>query len=262
MKSTILTGLLTGLVVSCFTTATSCQPGYARNNSLVSKIPIAASLRGLASTRVDLSVLVASESGAIDPKAEDFYNQGEEKYAKRDYQGAIADFDRAIELNPNYFNAYIGRGNARDDSGDSRGAIADYDRALKISPNNASAYYNRGVTRSRLGDTQAALSDFTQALKINPNYASAYNNRGIARQSLGDSQGALADFEQAIKFNPNLPQAYGNRGNARERLGDKQGAIADIQKAAELFLQQGDKYNSVKARMKVKELQETPSIPQ
>jgi tetratricopeptide (TPR) repeat protein len=262
MKSTMLTGLLTGLVVSCLTTATSCQPGHARNNSLVSRIPIDGSLRGLASTRVDFPLRVAKEPEAIDPKAEEFYNQGEQKYGKKDYQGAIADFDRAIELNPNHWAAYIGRGNARDDSGDSRGAIADYDRALKIDPNNASAYYNRGVTQSRLGDNQAALSDFNQALKINPNYASAYNNRGIIRNSLGDKDGALADFEQAIKLNPNLPQAYGNRGNVRERLGDKQGAIADIQKAAELFQQQGDKYNYVKARMKVRELEETPSIPQ
>ncbi|MEO6862081.1 MAG: tetratricopeptide repeat protein, partial [Microcoleus sp.] len=119
MNSKILTRLLTGLVVSIVTSLINCQPSAARNNSLVSRIPINAS-------RIDVSVPVAIELSAIEQTAEEFYNQGVAKYNKRDYQGAIEAYDRAIKLNPNYVDAYVGRGNARDDSGDRQGAIADY----------------------------------------------------------------------------------------------------------------------------------------
>ncbi len=159
MNSKILTGLLTGLVISSVTSLINCQPSEARNNSLVSRIPINAS-------RVDVSVPVAIELSAAEQTAEEFYNQAREKYDKGDYQGAIEACDRAIGLNPNYVDAYIGRGNARDDSGDRQGAIADYDQALKIDPNYAFAYYNRGVTRLRLKDKQGATEDLQKAADL------------------------------------------------------------------------------------------------
>ena len=68
-----------------------------------------------------------------------------------------------MRINPNFAEAYTHRGNARDDLGDSQGALADYDRALQINPNFAAAYLNRGVTRYRLGETQSALADYTAA---------------------------------------------------------------------------------------------------
>ena len=45
--------------------------------------------------------------------AEKYFKLGLEKYDKKDYQGAIADYDKAIELNPKYFDAYYKRGNAK-----------------------------------------------------------------------------------------------------------------------------------------------------
>ena len=45
--------------------------------------------------------------------AEKYFKLGKQKYNKKDYQGAIADFDKAIELNPKYARAYYNRGNAK-----------------------------------------------------------------------------------------------------------------------------------------------------
>ena len=116
-----------------------------------------------------ISVQVPSASVVAETKAEDFLIQGEEKYDKGDYQGAIAAYTQAIVLNPNYPEAYNGRGKAR----------------------------------YRLGDYKAAVADFNEALRINPNYAEAYTNRGNARDDSGDSQGALADYTSALRINPN-----------------------------------------------------------
>jgi tetratricopeptide (TPR) repeat protein len=76
-----------------------------------------------------ISVQVPSASVAAATKAEDFLIQGEEKYDKGDYQGAIAAYTQAIVLNPNYAEAYNGRGNARYRLGENKAAVADFNEA-------------------------------------------------------------------------------------------------------------------------------------
>ena len=205
-------------------------------------IPINTSLRFLASAQVDLGAKVPSASVATGPKADDFFIQGGEKYQKEDYQGAIAAYERAIQLNPNYALAYNSRGAARYKLGDKQGAIDDYSRALRINPNLASTYSNRAAARGELGDKEGTISDFNRALQINPNFADAYLNRGMFRFArLKDYQGAIADYSQALRINPNYANAYFLRGNARSDSEAYQAAIEDYQKAADLFQQQGDK---------------------
>lgn len=129
--------------------------------------------------------------------ANDLLQQGGEKYKKGDYQGAIADYTKALQLNPKSAQAYNYRGNARLNLRDKQGAIDDYNQAIKLAPKSADAYNNRGDGRSALGDNQGAITDYNQAIQIDPYYAKAYANRGSARYSLGDRQDALADLQQA-----------------------------------------------------------------
>ena len=133
---------------------------------------------------------------------------------------------------------YFHRGINRHTSGDIKGAIAEYNQALKLRPNFAEVYYKRGISRYKLGDLKGAILDYNQAISLNPNYAGVYNNRGFTRHGLGDFKGAIKDFNQALKLNPNFPEAYQNRGITRNALGDKQGAIRDLNTAANLFQKQ------------------------
>ena len=173
------------------------------------------------------------------PEAGIYYNRGVVRSDLGQKQVAIADYDRAIAINPNFAQAYYNRGNAKSDLGQNQAAIADYDRAIAINPNFAQIYYNRGNVKSDLGQKQAAIADYDRAIVINPNLAAAYYNRGNAKYGLGQKWAAIADYDQAIVINPNLAQAYYNRGNAKYNLVQKQAAIIDLTKAAELFRQQG-----------------------
>ena len=149
-------------------------------------------------------------------------------------QAAIADCDRAIALNPNFAEAYSSRGNTKSDLGQKQAAIADYDRAIVINPNLAEAYNNRGIIKAVLGQKQSAISDYDRAITINPNFVEAYNGRAIVKFDLGQKQAAITDYNRAIAINPNYAEAYYNRGIAKTSLGQKQAAISDYDRAIEI----------------------------
>lgn len=74
--------------------------------------------------------------------AKDYYIKGCDKIDLKDYIGAIADFNKAIELNHEYINAYYNRGSAKGNLQDFRGAIADFNIAIKLNAKLAVAYYS------------------------------------------------------------------------------------------------------------------------
>ncbi len=179
----------------------------------------------LGSNRVTAKGLIQSNSRSM-PKnaivsqknAEYYRRSGVAKHDRGNYLGAIADLNRAIELDPNFARAYSNRGNTKDELGDSSGAIADYNRAIELNPKYDGAYLNRGITKYNLGDYQGSIADYNKLLKINPNNSDAYNARGVSRNKLGDYSGAIADFDRAVKINPNNSLALDNANGVRAAL--------------------------------------------
>ena len=176
--------------------------------------------------------------------AEAYNNRGIAKADSGDYQGAINDFDKAIELNPKQAGAHNNRGLAKGVSGDYQRAIIDFDKAVELNPQYAKAYYNRGIVKYASGDYQRAIDDYDKAIELNPQYAGAYYNRGITKGASDDYQGAIIDFDKAIELNPKQAEAHNNRGVAKRALGDYQEAIADSDKAIELNPQLAEAYRS------------------
>jgi tetratricopeptide (TPR) repeat protein/S1-C subfamily serine protease len=177
-------------------------------------------------------------------KAWAYSNRGLAKSDLGDKKGAIADYDTAIRINPQFSVAYVNRGLAKSALGDKKGAIADFDIAIRINPQLVEAYSNRGITKSDLGDRKGAVADFDTAIRINPQYALAYSNRGIVKSDLGDKKGAIADFDTAIRINPQLVEAYYNRGFDKSALGDKKGAISDYDTAIRINPQLVEAYSN------------------
>jgi tetratricopeptide (TPR) repeat protein/S1-C subfamily serine protease len=182
---------------------------------------------------------------AINPKDVVAYNnRGVVKSALGNKKEAIADYDRALAINPKYAEAYNNRGNAKDDLGDKKEAIADYDRAIAINPKHAEAYNNRGLVKSALGNKKEAIADYDRALAINPKYVVTYYNRGNAKSALGNKKEAIADYDRALAINPKYAEAYNNRGVAKSDLGNKQGAITDYDRAIAINSKYAEAYNN------------------
>jgi tetratricopeptide (TPR) repeat protein len=142
---------------------------------------------------------------------------------------------------------------------DYRGAVADYDRAILIDPNYAKAYSYRGFVKAgQLQDYRGGLTDLNRAIQLDPKLADAYMNRGqLKEQALHDVRGGLADYNLAIKLNPKFAIAYANRGILKhDLLRDRSGGIADLQQAIRLFQQQGDTENYQVVTEKLKKWQQ------
>src|SRR6266498_1237117 len=120
----------------------------------------------------DMSGQSAAASESASPAAEepdqDFVNRGIEKGKEGNLDGAIADFTRAIELNPKDDAPYYNRAQAKRLKNDTAGAIADYTRAIELKPDYARAYYNRAMVKKENGDATGAGADFKTAEKLDP----------------------------------------------------------------------------------------------
>ena len=149
-----------------------------------------------------------TKSIQLKPDASVYYNRGLAKNALSQHFVSIADYDRAIQLKPDYADAYVGRGNAKADLGQHYAAIADYDTAIKIKPDFVKAYYNRGNAKADLGQHFAAIADYDTAIKMKPDYAEAYYLRGLSKGLLGQHFAAIADYDTAIKMKPDFAKAY------------------------------------------------------
>ena len=185
----------------------------------------------------DLDGAIADYDRAIqiDPKAAAIYNnRGLAKQAKGDLDAAIADFNRAIQLNPKDTIAYSNRGNAKRDKGDLDGAILDYNRAIRLDPKYAYAYYNRGLAKKQKSDLDGAIADYNRVIELDRKFAKAYCDRGVAKRRKGDLDGAISDYDRTVELDPKYAIAYFNRGNAKDDRGDLEGAIADYNHGIEL----------------------------
>ena len=135
------------------------------------------------------------------------YNRGVSYRNKGDNEKALADYERALKLNPKYANAYNGRANIKADLGDLEGALSDYNRALKFEPKNARFLRNRGLTFVQKGSLSAALADYDRAIPLDRKNELLYYNRGQVYEKQGLITSAAADFRKALEIKPTLADA-------------------------------------------------------
>ena len=170
-----------------------------------------------------------------------FYNRGVIKNELKDYERSIQDYNSAIELNPNYSMAYYNRGLIKDNLGNQSGALADYTKAIEIYPEDPIAFYNRGIIYKNKERYYKAIADYTDAIQLNPNYAEAYHNRGVIKNILKNYKGAIEDYNKSIRLDSNII-AFNNRGISKNNMEDYYGAILDYNKAIEMDSVYADAY--------------------
>ena len=134
----------------------------------------------------------------------------------RDFEKAVEEYTKAIELNPLLALAYYNRASARNEmtKGSNRTKedidiiIADYTKAIEINPDFAGAYFNIGNIYSGMSDLKKALQYFRKVVEIKPEVAEDYVKCGLAYLHLSESDNALMHFTKTILLDTNNPTAY------------------------------------------------------
>jgi tetratricopeptide (TPR) repeat protein len=168
----------------------------------------------------ELAEQPASNPLLVQVSADDFFEQGQTKLERNDYEGAIADFTQAITLDPTFAAAYMLRGGAYMATGSD--PFPDLDRAIDLDPILPEAYATRAAAYLQEADYQAALNDSYKAIELDAKLAAAYISRGSAYHGLGNQPAAIADFQQGAE----LAQAQGRM--------DLYGAAIALKKLLEL----------------------------
>jgi len=138
---------------------------------------------------------------------------------QKKYREAIEDFNKAIELKPDYGQAYYNRGNAYYDLGIYNKAIEDFSKSIKINPKFSEAYLNRGLSLAAVDRHVEAINDYSVVLSLNPeNKIDVYNNRGVSFARLGKFDSAASDFRKALEIKPDDKDAAYNLKMALEEI--------------------------------------------
>ena len=163
-----------------------------------------------------------------------FRNRADAYYRKDELDRAIADYDDAIRLDPEDSYAFRHRGIVFYHQKKYDLAIADDRKAIALDSNYAEAYLDRGKARYQLDDTDQALADFAAAIRIRPEYALAYAWRGYVHDDARQYDEAVADYDRAIHLDPADADYLYDRGVAHEHQGDMERAVADYRRAVRL----------------------------
>ena len=183
---------------------------------------------------------------------------GEEQFDVTDGQGLVDLCTAFLEENPEDLMGYFFLGYGYYELGEFETAIEQYSKAIELDPTQDGLYSERGTTYSQLGEYELALKDFDQAIALYPNYEKAYGNRAEVYLILERYEEALADYMKSIEIDPNFEFGYQGIADVYYQLGDIEKSIEYATKAIELnptyalayetrgiaYLRSGDVFNA------------------
>jgi tetratricopeptide (TPR) repeat protein len=162
------------------------------------------------------------------PSASEHMDLGMEYYEQGEYDEAAAEFQAAIELEPDDAGAHRNLGTAYLEQGKYEEAAAAYEKAIELDPDFGEAYGDLAGAYVNLGRLSEAIAAGEKAIELAPDYAMAYNNLGFAYYTQGMLDEAIAEYQEAIRINPDFDKAHDNLGVAYMMQDQLDEAIAEF----------------------------------
>jgi len=163
-----------------------------------------------------------------------YFNMGTDFYRQREISKAIQAYQKVIELDPTYVEAYNNIGIIYQDLGDFDKALEAYKTSININPRYEKAYNNVGIVLLLNGHYEESKEAFQNALNINPNNIESYINLGILYKKQGQFEKAIEYYQKALTINPLHGETHYNIGLLYEQLENHKMAINHYQKFIQL----------------------------
>ena len=160
--------------------------------------------------------------------------KGMERYNRKDYQGAIEYFRKAIELDPKYAMPWNNMGSAYGEMGDHNKEIEYYRKAIALNPKFAFPWNNMEETYRKLGSYDKAIECFRKAIELDPKDAYPWNNIGYVYDKQGNRAKALECYQKAIELDQKIAVPWNLMGLSYVGSGDYDKAVECYRKAIEL----------------------------
>ena len=174
-------------------------------------------------------ILLPITATASSDQVQAYLDRGEAYGQEGQFDKAIEEINKALEIDPQNANAFNDRGLAFWLKGDINSALVDYNKAIEINPSFAMAYNNRGLLYGKgQGEMDLAIADFSKAIEMDPKLVDAYLSRGMAYSFKKEFDKSIADYGKAIEINPNIGDAYFNRAAAYFYKGEYENAWKDV----------------------------------
>ena len=163
-----------------------------------------------------------------------YFNFGYSYGKLEKYQKAIDAYKEAIEIKPDFHEAYNSMGVAYGKLKKYQKAIDAFKKAIEIKPDFHEAYYNTGYAYVKLNKYQKAIDAYKRTIEIKPDFHEAYSSMGAAYGKLKKYQKAIDAFKKAIEIKPGFHEAYRGIGFSYLKLKKYQKAIDAFKKATEI----------------------------
>ena len=167
-------------------------------------------------------------------KAEDYINRGLNLINKNKYEHALTAFEKAIELEPNSFRAWLGKGIVLDKQEKYDEALIACEKTIELKPEEAFTWNNKGASLISLRRFEEALSPIEKALEIMPFYAVALANKGKALIGLERYDESLAAYKKALEIDSDIAEAWFNIACIYAIKKDKKNMLINLGNAVEL----------------------------
>jgi superkiller protein 3 len=135
-------------------------------------------------------------SGGEATTAEEHFQLGNQYTQEGRFEEAIAEYQAAIEANPDNVSAMTNLGVAYYNAGRLDEAVTQYQAALELAPNDADIHSNLAAAYVQQGKLDLALEQYQRAVDLDPSLAQAYFGLGVIYIELGQNEDAIAAFEQ------------------------------------------------------------------
>ena len=167
--------------------------------------------------------------------AEELNTQGIEFAKKGDIGKGFELFNKAIETNPEFPDAYSNRGNVYRMGEKYELAIKDYSTSLKLNPKSLDVLYSRANTYLDMENFKKAIDDYSMIIELKPSFPNIYFDRAYANIRNDNFKKAKNDFEAQLELNPNDFKSLANLINIKYKLELYDDALLDYTKLFKRF---------------------------